>query len=41
MPIMPIYWYTFVTQESAAVRDSFSINLLNQFDLSKVRMVEA
>ncbi len=41
MPIMPIYWYTFVAQESPAVRDSFSINLLNQFDLSKVSMVEA
>jgi oligopeptide transport system substrate-binding protein len=40
MPIMPIYWYTYVTQERPSVKGSFAINLLNQFDLSKVRLVE-
>ena len=40
MPIMPIYWYTYVTQEKPSVEDSFNINLLDQFDLSKVRVVE-
>jgi oligopeptide transport system substrate-binding protein len=39
MPIMPIYWYTYVTQEDPSVQDSFNINLLDQFDLSKVKVV--
>ncbi len=39
-PIIPIYWYTYVTQESPSVKDSFNINLLDQFDLSKVRVVQ-
>jgi ABC-type oligopeptide transport system substrate-binding subunit len=38
-PIIPIYWYTYVTQEAPSVRDSFNINLLDQFDLSKVQKV--
>ena len=38
-PIIPIYWYTYVTQEAPSVKDSFNINLLDQFDLSKVRVV--
>jgi oligopeptide transport system substrate-binding protein len=38
-PIIPIYWYTYFTQESASVKDSFNINLLDQFDLSKVKVV--
>ena len=40
-PIIPIYWYTYVTQEAASVRDSFNINLLDQFDLSKVKVVNS
>ena len=39
MPIMPIYWYTYVTQEAPNVAGSFSINPLDQFDLSKVKVV--
>ena len=38
-PIIPIYWYTYVTQEAPSVKDSFNINLLDQFDLSKVQKV--
>jgi oligopeptide transport system substrate-binding protein len=38
-PIIPIYWYTYVTQEATSVQDSFNINLLDQFDLSKVKVV--
>jgi oligopeptide transport system substrate-binding protein len=38
-PIIPIYWYTYVTQEAKSVQDSFNINLLDQFDLSKVKVV--
>ena len=38
-PIIPIYWYTYVTQEAPSVQDSFNINLLDQFDLSKVKVV--
>jgi oligopeptide transport system substrate-binding protein len=39
-PIIPIYWYTYVTQEAPSVKDSFNINLLDQFDLSKVKVVK-
>jgi oligopeptide transport system substrate-binding protein len=38
MPVAPIYWYTYVTQERPSVKDTFNINLLDQFDLSKVRI---
>jgi ABC-type oligopeptide transport system substrate-binding subunit len=41
MPFMPIYWYTYVTQEADSVKDSFNINLLNQFDLSTVEVKAA
>jgi oligopeptide transport system substrate-binding protein len=40
-PIIPIYWYTYVTQEAPSVKDSFNINLLDQFDLSKVKVVNS
>jgi oligopeptide transport system substrate-binding protein len=39
-PVIPIYWYTYVTQEAPSVKDSFNINLLNQFDLSTVKVVD-
>jgi oligopeptide transport system substrate-binding protein len=39
MPIMPIYWYTYVDQEAPSVAGSFTINPLDQFDLSKVKVV--
>jgi oligopeptide transport system substrate-binding protein len=38
-PIIPIYWYTYVSQEAPSVKGSFNINLLDQFDLSKVKVV--
>jgi len=37
-PIIPIYWYTYTNLEDDAVRDTFKINLLDQFDLTKVVM---
>ena len=37
-PFIPVYWYTYVTQEAPSVKDSFNVNLLDQFDLSKVRV---
>jgi oligopeptide transport system substrate-binding protein len=40
MPVMPIYWYTFVNLERENVKDSFSVNLLNQTDLTKVVVTE-
>jgi oligopeptide transport system substrate-binding protein len=41
MPIAPIYWYTYTNLERASVRDTFNINPLDQFDLSKVVVKEA
>ena len=40
MPVMPIYWYTFVNLERESVKDTFSVNLLNQTDLTKVVVTE-
>src|SRR3954470_11172554 len=36
LPILPIYWYTFPNLEKLSVKDSFNINPLDQFDLTKV-----
>jgi len=36
MPILPIYWYTLPNLEKLAVKDTFNINPLDQFDLTKV-----
>lgn len=41
MPIAPIYWYTYTNLERESVKDSFKINPLDQFDLSKVVIEEA
>jgi oligopeptide transport system substrate-binding protein len=41
MPIAPIYWYTYTNLERESVKDSFEINPLDQFDLSKVVIKEA
>jgi oligopeptide transport system substrate-binding protein len=41
LPFMPIYWYTYTNLERASVKDSFEINPLDQFDLSKVVIEEA
>jgi ABC-type oligopeptide transport system substrate-binding subunit len=40
MPIAPIYWYTYTNLERASIQDSFQINPLDQFDLSKVVIEE-
>jgi oligopeptide transport system substrate-binding protein len=40
MPVMPIYWYTYPTLEKLSVKDTFSVNLLNQTDLTKVVVTE-
>jgi len=40
MPVMPIYWYTYTNLERENVKDSFSVNLLNQTDLTKVVVTE-
>jgi oligopeptide transport system substrate-binding protein len=40
MPIVPIYWYTYVQLEKPWVSKTFNINLLDQFDLSKVKIEE-
>jgi oligopeptide transport system substrate-binding protein len=36
MPFAPIYWYTYTNLERESVKDTFQINPLDQFDLSKV-----
>jgi ABC-type oligopeptide transport system substrate-binding subunit len=40
LPISPIYWYTYTNLERESVKDTFNINLLDQFDLSKVVIKE-
>ena len=39
LPTIPIYWYTYTTLEES-VKDTFSLNLLNQVDLTKVEVAE-
>ena len=41
LPIAPIYWYTYTNLERESVKDTFNINPLDQFDLSKVVIKEA
>ena len=41
LPIAPIYWYTYTNLERESVKDTFKINPLDQFDLSKVVIEEA
>jgi oligopeptide transport system substrate-binding protein len=36
MPIIPIYWYTYVNLENLSIRDTFEISPLDQIDLTKV-----
>jgi ABC-type oligopeptide transport system substrate-binding subunit len=38
MPVAPITWYTYPNLEKLSVKDTFNINLLDQFDLSKVKV---
>jgi len=36
LPLTPIYWYTYPNLEQLSIKDSFTVNLLNQIDLTKV-----
>jgi oligopeptide transport system substrate-binding protein len=36
LPMTPIYWYTYPNLEKLSIKDSFTANLLNQIDLTKV-----
>jgi ABC-type oligopeptide transport system substrate-binding subunit len=38
MPDLPFYWYTYPNLERQCVKRTFNINLLDQFDLSKVKV---
>ena len=40
MPILPIYWYTYVYLEDPSIQDTFNINTLSQIDLTKVQVRE-
>jgi oligopeptide transport system substrate-binding protein len=41
MPVIPIYWYTYVYLERPTIKDSFEFNLLDQLDLTKVEVKDA
>jgi oligopeptide transport system substrate-binding protein len=36
LPFTPLYWYTYPNLEKLSVKESFTVNLLNQIDLTKV-----
>jgi oligopeptide transport system substrate-binding protein len=38
VPITPIYWYTYTQLERESVKDTYDLNLLDQVDLTKVRV---
>jgi oligopeptide transport system substrate-binding protein len=38
MPVLPIYWYTYVYLERPSIQDTFNFNLLDQLDLTKVEV---
>ena len=38
MPIIPIYWYTYVQLERTSIKDTYNLNLLDQVDLTKVKV---
>ena len=40
MPVIPIYFYTYGNLERESVKESFSVSLLNQTDLTKVVVTE-
>jgi oligopeptide transport system substrate-binding protein len=41
VPVLPIYWYTYIEQERPNIQDTFNQNLLNQFDLTEVEVRES
>jgi oligopeptide transport system substrate-binding protein len=40
MPVMPIYWYTYIQQERPNIQKTYNLNLLDQVDLTQVKKVE-
>ena len=40
MPMLPIYWYTYVEQERESIKDTFERNLLDQIDLTAVEVAD-
>jgi oligopeptide transport system substrate-binding protein len=38
LPFIPIYWYTYIQQERPNIQKTFNLNLLTQFDLTKVKI---
>jgi oligopeptide transport system substrate-binding protein len=38
LPVIPIYWYTYIQQERPNLQKTFNQNLLNQFDLTTVEI---
>ena len=38
VPLIPIYWYTYTQLERESVKDTYNLNLLDQVDLTKVRV---
>ena len=38
VPFIPIYWYTYVELERENIKDTYNLNLLDQVDLTKVKV---
>ena len=38
VPFIPIYWYTYVELERESIKDTYNLNLLDQVDLTKVKV---
>jgi ABC-type oligopeptide transport system substrate-binding subunit len=38
VPVVPIYWYTYTYLERPSIKGTFNVNLLDQIDLTKVRV---
>ena len=36
LPMTPLYWYTYPNLENLSIKDSFTVNLLNQIDFTSV-----
>jgi oligopeptide transport system substrate-binding protein len=38
VPLIPIYWYTYTQLERESIKDTYNLNLLDQVDLTKVKV---
>jgi oligopeptide transport system substrate-binding protein len=38
MPVLPIYWYTYIQQERPSIKGTWNLNLLDQTDLTLVKV---